>query len=217
MAEWLNVAFNGFDTAIFNVMNGINCGFLNTFCKYFSYLGEKGLGFIFASLILMCFAKTRKSGFCMLLAIAFGALMTNVVIKNVVERARPYVTNGQFNAYWQQAGANLESEFSFPSGHTTASTAFGVAMFLSFNKKWSWAGILGAFLMGFCRIYLVVHYPTDVIAGLLVGTIGALASYFVTKLLYTKWIDKNPTNKFCSFVREFSVVNIFTKDKKKSD
>lgn len=217
MASWLNVAFAGFDTAIFNVMNGINCGFLNTFCKYFSYIGEKGIGFILASLILMCFAKTRKSGFCMLLAIAFGALMTNVVIKNVVERARPYVTSGQFNAYWQQAGANLESEFSFPSGHTTAATAFGIAMFLSFDKKWSWAGILGAFVMGFCRIYLIVHYPTDVIAGLLVGTIGALASYFVTKLLYSKWIDKNPTNKFCKFIKEFSVVKIFTKDSKNSD
>ena len=217
MAEWLNVAFNGFDSAIFNVMNSINCGFLNTFCKYFSYIGEKGLGFILASLILMCFAKTRKSGFCMLLAIAFGALMTNVVIKNVVERARPYVADGQFNTFWQQAGANLESEFSFPSGHTTASTAFGIAMFLSFNKKWSWTGVLGAFIMGFCRIYLVVHYPTDVIAGLLVGTIGALASYFVVKLLYTKWIDKNSSNKFCKFIKEFSIVNIFTKDKKNSD
>ena len=212
MAEWLNVTFHGLDNAVFTAMGNINCGFLNFFCKVFSFLGEKGIPLILASLVLMCFAKTRKIGFTMLLAIAIGAIFTNVILKNVVARARPFAQSDYYNYLWQQAGAVEEGEFSFPSGHTTATTAFVVGLFLACDKKWSFIGLPFALLMGFCRVYLVVHFTTDVLAGIIVGTIAGICSFFLVKLIY-KWLNKNPQSKFCDFALKFSVVNLFAKDK----
>ena len=194
MAGWLNSAFAGLDGGVFRALNVINCEFLNVFCKYFSYIGEKGIPLILVGLILCCFAKTRKIGVGVLFGIAIGAVFTNLLIKNLVARPRPYVTSTEFNGFWQASGAVEESEFSFPSGHTTASTAFAVAIFLLCDKKWSWTVLLGALVMGFCRVYLVVHYTTDVIAGLLVGSIAGILAYYLVNLVY-KLFQKHKENK----------------------
>jgi len=66
--------------------------------------------------------------------------------------------------------------------------------------------------MGLSRIYLVAHYTTDVIAGLLVGALSGVASYFITKLIY-KIINKHKEKKFCKFVLEFDIIKLFKKDK----
>lgn len=213
MAEWLNTAFSGLDGGMFRVVNSINCGFLNFFTKYFSFLGEKGIPLLLIGLVLCCFSKTRRIGANMILAIAVGALFTNVIIKNAVGRARPFTASQTYQDFWQQAGAVQEGEYSFPSGHTTATTAFAVALFLSCDKKWSWIGLVGALIMGFCRIYLVVHYTTDVIAGFIVGTAGGVIAFYLVKLIY-KWLNKNPTAKFNKFALEWNVSDLFTKDKK---
>ena len=209
MANWLNTWFYTFDKGIFVAMGNINCGFLNFFCKVFSFFGEKGIPLILASLVLMCFSKTRKMGFTMLLAIAIGALFTNIILKNAVQRPRPF-TKEQFNALWINAGAIQEGEFSFPSGHTTATTAFVFALFLAWDNKWSWVALPFALIMGFCRVYLIVHYTTDVIAGMMVGIIAGVASYYLTKLIYN-YLEKNKEKKVCKFALEFSVMNFFQK------
>ena len=211
MADWLNFAFKGLDGGIFNAMNLIQCQALNLICKWFSYLGEKGLGFILGALILMLFPKTRKVGVTAGLAIAIGALFTNVIIKNLVARPRPYTTNAFFG-FWESAGANLESEHSFPSGHTTACTAFSVAFFLAFKKKWGWVALLMPPVMAFCRVYLIVHYFTDVVAGLIVGTVGGVLALVFTNLIY-KQIEKRQDNKFCAFVLNWHIKDLFAKNK----
>ena len=209
MAEFLNTAFAGLDGGVFRILNSGNCGFLNFFTKYFSYLGEKGIPLLLIGAILCCFSKTRKIGATTILAIAVGALFTNVILKNAVERLRPY-TNPEYTDFWKQAGGVLESEFSFPSGHTTAATAFAVGLFLSCDKKWSWLALVGALVMGFCRIYLVVHYTTDVIAGLIVGTIGGVIAFYLVKLVYAK-LAKNPDKKFSRFALEWNITDLFNK------
>lgn len=213
MAQWLNSAFSGLDGGIFRALNSVNCGFLNFFTKYFSYLGEKGIPLLLIGAILCCFSKTRKIGANVILAIAVGALFTNVILKNAVERLRPYVQSAEYNGYWQQAGAVMESEFSFPSGHTTAATAFAVGLFLSCDKKWSWLALLFALVMGFCRVYLTVHYTTDVIAGLIVGTAGGVIAFYLVNLIY-KWLNKNPQGKFNKFALEWNITDLFAKNKK---
>lgn len=209
MAEFLNTAFAGLDGGVFRILNSGNCGFLNFFTKYFSYLGEKGIPLLLIGAILCCFSKTRKIGATTILAIAVGTLFTNVILKNAVERLRPY-TNPEYTDFWKQAGGMLESDFSFPSGHTTATTAFAVGLFLSCDKKWSWLALVGALVMGFCRIYLVVHYTTDVIAGLIVGTIGGVIAFYLVKLVYAK-LAKNPDKKFSRFALEWNITDLFNK------
>lgn len=211
MVEWLNTAFSGFDGGIFSAFNSINSGFLNTFAKYFSYLAEKGIPLILVGVILACFAKTRKVGVGIVLAILIGALFTNVILKNLVERPRPFLSG--YQDYWVQAGGVLEDEWSFPSGHSTASMAFALALFLGVNKKYSWLAFVFALVMGISRIYLVVHYPTDVLAGFIVGSVGAVISYFVTRYAFKKF-EENKDKKFCKFVLEFSVEKLFTKESK---
>ncbi|MBQ3596931.1 MAG: phosphatase PAP2 family protein [Clostridia bacterium] len=212
MAQWLNTAFSGLDGGVFSAMNAIQCKFLNVFCKFYSYIGEKGLGFILAALILCCFAKTRRIGATALFAIAVGALFTNVILKGAIARPRPYTTT-DFNGFWAQAGANLESEFSFPSGHTTASTAFCVALLLSCNKKIGIPMLLVALVMGFCRIYLIVHYFTDVIAGFIVGSLGAVIAKFLVKFIYD-FMQKREDKKFFYFLLNKDLWWLLTKKNK---
>ena len=214
IALWLNQTFYGFDAAIFEFMHNLaqNAGvFFTPFFKFITLLGEKGWFFIVASLVLMLFSKTRKMGICMLIAIIFGALITNVTLKNLINRFRPFVTDAQFKAYWQFMGATEVGESSFPSGHTTSAMAAGMAFFLLGNKKWNWTGLLAAVLMGLSRIYLIVHYTTDVIGGLLVGSIAAVIAYFIVKLIFSLLEKNSGNNKVCRFVLQADILNLLRK------
>lgn len=215
MAEWLNTTFASLDGAVFSGMNGINCGFLNFLCQFISFFGKKAWFFIAAGAVLLLFRKTRKIGLAVLFAVVVGALFTNVILKDTIGRQRPY-THDEFRGFWVEAGANVESEFSFPSGHTTSAFAAGVALFLVCDKRWSWLGIVGAVLMAFSRVYLIVHYTTDVVAGAIVGTVGGIAGYYLAKLTY-KILNDKYDNKFCAFAVRADVCNLFKKKVKESD
>lgn len=214
MVEFLNTTFRNFDGGMFSAMHGLAQGaggFFTPVFKAITLLGEKGLLFMLIGFVLLFFARTRKIGVCMLGAIAIGAIITNVTLKPLVARPRPY-TDPEFIGFWEFVGKPTESDLSFPSGHTTAITAFMTAMFIMCNKKWSWVGFIGVILMGLSRIYLVAHYTTDVIAGLLVGGIAGVCAFFITKLIY-KIINKHKEKKFCKFVLEFDIIKFFKKDK----
>ena len=215
MVEFLNTAFNGFDGGVFNAMHNLAVGaggFFTPFFKIITLLGEKGILFILAGLVLLCFAKTRKIGVCMIGAIAIGAIITNITLKPIVARPRPF-TDPEFTGFWEYVGSPQESENSFPSGHTTSIMAFATAMFITCNKKWSWVGFVGTILMGMSRIYLIAHYTTDVIAGIIVGGIAGVLAFFITKLIYTI-VDKNKDKKFFKFVLEFDICSLFCKKEK---
>ncbi|MBQ3219577.1 MAG: phosphatase PAP2 family protein [Clostridia bacterium] len=213
MAEWLNTAFSVFDGGVFNFMHTLSNSvgkFLTPVCKVYTSLGNGGIFFIILSIFLILFKKTRKTGFAMLLAIGIGAIFTNLIIKKIVARPRPYVNNEIYKDYWQSVGGLVESEFSFPSGHTTATTSCMMAMFLFCNKKWSYVGFLVAIFMAFTRVYLIVHYTTDVIAGLIIGAIAGTISFFVTKLLFSK-LEKFNEKPFCNFALNVDICDLFKK------
>lgn len=215
MVEFLNTTFSGLDGGNFRAVHSLAVnagGFFTPFFKAISLLGEKGLLFIIAGLVLMAFAKTRKIGVCMILAIAIGALITNVTLKNIIDRPRPFLANREYRSYWAYINAPFEDESSFPSGHTTAIMAFMTAMFITCNKKWSWVGFVGVLLMGMSRVYLIAHYTSDVIGGIIVGGIAGVCAFFITKLLYSI-IEKNKDNGFFKFVLEFDIIKLFKKDK----
>ncbi len=213
MAGWLDVAFYGFDTAILGFWNSVAQGagkVLTPIMEVISFFGWKGIAMIVLGVVLLLFKKTRRLGVGALIAIAFGALFTNVLIKNLVARARPY-THEQFIPWWNAVGSPVESEYSFPSGHTTVVTSALTGIFLtSKQKKYTWTLIFGIILVGISRNYLMVHYPTDVIAGVIVGGVSATISLFVTKGVY-KLIEKKQENKVCSFILNACILDLFKK------
>lgn len=152
--------------------------------KVYTFLGNSGWFFILFGLAFVWFKKTRVMAITLLLGMLFGFLITNVFLKNVVARNRPFIDEtSTYYEYWVKAGSLKESSYSFPSGHSTVSMVFGSVMLILFKKKYSWLFLLVPFLMGFTRIYFVVHYASDVFVGWLVGALCGVSSYFIIKRL----------------------------------
>lgn len=189
-AAWLNSTFAGIDAAVAGAVHGLFAfeGIFTPLAQIFDLLGKGGALLIAVSLALILFPRTRRVGTVMLLALGVGALITNVGLKPSVCRPRPYTFEGSiFYEMWTLAGQHTESDFSFPSGHTTAATAAMVAIFLSCPKRKSWVALVFALCMGISRIYLGVHFFSDVLAGFAAGFIGAVAAYFIAKIIPEKY------------------------------
>ncbi len=213
MANWLDTAFFEFDGCFFRVMNSLAQSkgwFFTPFFNFISFFADKGLFLIILSVILLLFKKSRKAGFCMLLAIGIGAIFTNLALKPWVARIRPYDAQPLYRHFWSFVGGNKESDLSFPSGHVTATASCTFALFLSAKKKWSWVVLPFIILMGLSRIYLIVHYATDVIGGLIVGLSAGVISYLIVKMLYRR-LEKSQNARFSSFVLQADILDLFNK------
>ena len=187
VAHWLNTACAGLDASVATAVHGLYEAapwFFTPFMNFISLLGKGGAFLIAFSMVMMLFPKTRRAGTCMLLALAIGALLTNLAFKPLVYRPRPYSHDGSiYQQYWLLVGQHTESDFSFPSGHTTAAMAFSTGVFLSYDKRKSWPIFFFAALMGISRMYLSVHYFTDVLGGVVVGLIGGVAASFLLRFI----------------------------------
>ena len=121
-------------------------GFFTPLFKAITLSGTVGAVFIAAAIVFIIFRKTRKCGITAGIALLFGLLFTNILMKNIIARPRPYSdVSSEFYVLWVKAGSLKESGFSFPSGHATAATAFSLSAFLCFDKKYSWLFLI-------CRI-----------------------------------------------------------------
>ena len=155
MAEWLNNTFSGFDGGVFNAMHSLAesaGGIFTPLFKAVSVIGSKGIIFFVLAIVLMLFAKTRKQGVCMFGALVIGAIIASVILKNTVARVRPYDASAEYAAFWEYVSGSASDSYCFPSGHTTMIAAAMTAMFICFNKKWSWIGFFGVILMGVSRV-----------------------------------------------------------------
>ena len=186
-ALWLDTALWGFDRAILGAVHAVQQSpadaVLMPLANLLALLGKGGIALILLGLLLLCIPKTRRSGAAVLLALAIGALCTNVIVKPLVARARPYADETRvIYEWWQESGGATESDKSFPSGHATAATAAMAALFFLGPKKKRWPCLLFALAMALSRLYLVVHYPTDVLAGVGIGLgAGYLAAWLVRR------------------------------------
>lgn len=143
-----------------------------------SAVGEAGIIWILLGIVLLFFRKTRPAGLGLLISIAIGFLIGDIIIKPIVARPRPFVLNPNVNL-----NVSPPSSFSFPSGHSTAAFASATALLgLLKEKRWIAYSALGlAVLIAFSRNYNYVHYPSDVLCGTLLGIIVALIVTFIFK------------------------------------
>lgn len=151
---------------------------LDTLVSAFTRLGDSGFLFILLAAGLLCFKKARPFGICAALALVIDVLVVNVTLKPLFDRARPF-------EYLPQLGhlVPLPHDSSFPSGHTAAAFAFALAM-LPTGKKWFVPSLVLAAAMGLSRLYVTVHFPTDVLAGAVIGALCGLLSVFLCKKLH---------------------------------
>ena len=186
-AQWINATFAGFDQAVTSAVHGlynVAGGFFTPFFEFISLLGKGGIFLILLSLCLMFCKPTRRFGTAMLLGVTIGAIITNLCLKVFIARPRPYADQSSlFYQLWLLVGQNLESDKSFPSGHTTAAFACMTPVLIMGKPKYKILALCFALLMGIARIYLVVHFPSDVLAGMIVGIVaGCLAVVIASKL-----------------------------------
>lgn len=160
---------------------------LNAIMKVITMFGDAGIFFIAVSAIFIIFKKTRKMGIAMAISLVFSVLITNLTLKNLVNRARPFAVDPSL---LDGILVKLPKDPSFPSGHSSASFAAATGCFLV-NKKVGIPFLVLATLVAISRLYLTVHFPTDVLVGTLVGIISGIASALIT----CKIIFKNRTSE----------------------
>ena len=192
IGQMIDTLFHGFDMAILGAIHQLavqtNNGF-KPLCEFFSFFFDyKGIPAVVLVLCFIIYKPTRKVAFCVLAALACGAVIVNFGIKHIVMRPRPYNSgNPLLLQWWQFAGSHVEGEFSFPSGHTSGTMAIVLVIVLMLKKKWTWWLFLLVPVMAFSRNYLMVHYPSDVVAGMLTGLIVGYLGYRLGLYIYEKY------------------------------
>lgn len=156
--------------------------------KAITHLGDAGIFWIILTLLLLCFRKTRKAGIYSACALVGSLLVNNLILKNLINRTRPYEVVEGLKCIVSPA-----HDASFPSGHTGASFASAVAMYRQLPKRYAVLLIALAALIAFSRLYIGIHYPTDVLGGLVTGVgLGVLVNVIGDKLCAKYTPSKTP-------------------------
>ena len=177
-----------FDLPILDwIAANIWCPVLDVAMPIITMFGDAGIFWIAVSVLFLITKKHRKTGIGMALALIMGLLVCNIWLKPTVARIRPYDFQMEYFMKEIPLLAGTMHDFSFPSGHTIASFEAAVVILLN-NKKLGIPAMILAILIAFSRLYLYVHYPTDVIFSVLLGTIFA----FIGNYLARKIMDRLP-------------------------
>ena len=176
--EWiLNFDFTILDWIQLYLRNEV----LDVVMPLITMLGDHGILFILLGALFLIFRQTRRCGLFLLLALFVGLLICNITLKPLVGRIRPYDLKQGIDLLIE-----APTDFSFPSGHTNASFVFATVIFCT-NKKWGVGAFILAALIAFSRRYLYVHYPTDVLAGIVCGIFAGWITVFLLRKLLTRF------------------------------
>ena len=160
-----------------HMLQELHRDWLSAVMIFFTTIGEAGICWIVLSVILALFKKTRKCGFTMMAAMAVTFLVGNVFLKNLIARPRPCAVDTSVSLL-----IPFPSEYSFPSGHTSNGFTAAATVFLYYRKP-GIAALIVAAVIAFSRMYLFVHYPTDILGGILLGVLDAILAVFLVR----KW------------------------------
>ena len=151
---------------------------LDCIMVFVSTITNHGELWIAIGLILLCFKSTRKTGFVVLTALLLMLIISNLILKNLIMRDRPC---------WIDTAVELlvkcPDSYSFPSGHTASGFAAAISI-LMYHKKGGILAVLLAATIAFSRMYLFVHFPTDILGGIIIGSMIAIAARWIVKYMY---------------------------------
>ena len=191
MLELLNSLAVSFDLPILDwIQANLQSSLLDTIMPIITLFGEDGIFWIAWAVLLICIPKTRKIGLGMGFALIMGLLVCNVTLKPLVQRPRPYDFQEQQFGIIINLLIERQHDFSFPSGHTIASFEAATVL-LKNSKKMGIPAMIIAIAVSFSRLYLYVHYPTDVIFSVFAGILFA----FLGDWLAGKAVRKLPARK----------------------
>ena len=182
-----------FDLPILDwIQANLQSGFMDKFMPFITIFGDAGIFWMVWAGVLLIFRKTRKMGIGMFIAMILGLLVCNITLKPLVARIRPYDLQLEEFGVTIKLLSGAMHDFSFPSGHTIASFEAAVVL-LKNSKKMGIPAMILAILISFSRMYLYVHYPTDVIASVILGTGLAFLAVFLVNKGWKLW--ENRKNK----------------------
>lgn len=161
------------------------CPILDVAMPIITLLGDAGIFWIAVAVLFIFLKKYRKTGIGMMLALMMGLLICNIWLKPTVARMRPYDFQMEYFMKEIPLLAGGMHDFSFPSGHTIASFEAAVVILLN-SKKLGIPAMILAVLIAFSRLYLYVHYPTDVIFSVFLGTAFALLGNWLAQKIMNK-------------------------------
>ena len=163
------------------IADNLRCGFLDLIMPIITFLGDGGWFWIACAVIMLLFKKTRKTGLMMGLALICGLVLCNLTLKPLVARIRPYDLRQIDNMLTEPM-----HDFSFPSGHTIASFEAAIVLLIR-DKRFGIPATVLASVIAFSRLYLYVHYPTDVLASIILGSLLAVFSVWAVNKLYARF------------------------------
>ena len=156
-------AFFAWEWRFLDGLQALHTPFWDAVMRFITTLGNGGMVWVVTAVVLLFFKRWRPTGVIMLLSLLSGVLVGNLFLKNVVARPRPCWLKPEMPLL-----IDLPSEYSFPSGHTLSSFAGATALALRDRRAAPGALVLAA-LIAFSRLYLYVHFPSDVLVGALLG------------------------------------------------
>lgn len=182
-------AINRFDFMVLDwIQEHLRCGFLDFIMVPITHLGKSGIFFIVCAVVMLFFPKWRKTGWSIGVALLLGLIVCNIIVKPLVARIRPY------DVHYVKLLIAPETDFSFPSGHTIAAFEFATAFAIR-KKNWAVPVYVLAFLIAFSRLYLYMHYPTDVLVSIVFGAIFGLLGVIIVDKVYKLIEDRKAKNR----------------------
>ena len=175
-------------SVLYWMQDNIRAAWLDGFMSVFTLLGEAGIIWIVCAAALLFFRKHRRTGVLTLLGLLLGVIVCNLLLKNIVARPRPFMLDPSV-----VLAVAPPSEWSFPSGHASSAAAAAAVLMLG-NRRLGIPACAVGLLMCFSRMYLFVHFPTDILGGILVGACLGCAAYFGGGRLYDK-IERRLTER----------------------